>query len=172
MKTSKLKITITIFSMLLCFGMFAQRPQGGQGGKRGGGQQRGGQPDASVIMSMLDTNKDEKIDRDEASKDKRGRIEENFNSIDTNDDQYIDLNELKASLNIKAPKKDSAENVLKEVDDNKDGSLNKLEIAAKEKLDLINNFSTIDVNKDNELDLEELTTFYAKSKKSKRKKRN
>ena len=172
MKSNKLKITVTIFSMLLCFGVFAQRGQGGRGGRQGESQQRGGKPDAAKILGMLDTNNDDRIDKDEASKDKRGKISENFDEIDTNDDELIDLEELEASLNNRKPKRVSAEKILKEVDDNGDGTLNELEVAAKDKQDLSENFKEIDINKDNELDLEELKAFYAKNEKSKRKKRD
>ena len=169
MKNYNLKMTITIFSMLLCASIFAQG-SGGQRGKRGG-QNNGGKPDASQILSKLDTNNDDKIDVDEASKDQRGRISQDFDLIDTNDDKYIDLSELKASLNGKGPKGESAERIMKEVDDNADGKLNALEIAAKEKLLLTNNFEEIDTNDDNEIDLEELKYFLSKSDKKKSKKR-
>ena len=173
MKTNKLKITISLFSMLLCIGVFAQRQggQGGPGGRGGGqGQQRGGKPDAAKILSMLDTNGDNKIDKTEAAKDQRGKISQNFDQIDTNDDSLIDEDELSASLNGRGDKRVSAIKIMKEVDDNRDGKLNQLEIAAKEKLELTNNFEEIDTNQDNELDLEELKVFYSKGDKKKRKK--
>jgi len=175
MKGKKLKIVIIIFSMLLSSSTFAQKPQGGQGGRNGGeqgkGQQRDGKSDASEILSKLDTNNDNKIDKDEASNDRKGKISEDFDEIDTTDDGFIDLEELKASLNDRKPKKISAKKVLKEVDDNGDGTLNELEVAAKEKLELSKNFIKIDTNHDDELDLEELKTFYDKIDKPKRKKR-
>ncbi|WP_452229884.1 EF-hand domain-containing protein [Lacinutrix sp. MEBiC02404] len=179
MKMNNLKTTITIFSMLLCFSVFAQGPPGGGGGRSGGkgqGQQRE-KPDASEILSKLDTNNDGLIDKDEASSDKRGKIAEDFEVIDTNDDGFIDLEELKDSLNGKSkPKKVSAKKIIKEIDDNGDGTLNELEVAAKGKRDLSEKFSEIDTNGDAELDLEELKFFYKKDedddKKSKRKKRD
>ncbi|MBJ2173390.1 EF-hand domain-containing protein [Aureibaculum sp. A20] len=119
----------------------------------------------------MDTNNDDKIDVDEASKDQRGEISQDFDLIDTNDDKYIDLSELEASLNGKGPKGESAEKIMKEVDDNADGKLNAIEIAAKEKLLLTNNFEEIDTNDDNEIDLEELKYFLSKSDKKKSKKR-
>ncbi len=145
---NNLKTTLTIFSMLLCFGLFAQGPPGGQGGRNGGqgrGQQGSGKPDASEILSKLDTNNDDVIDKDEASKDSRGKISEDFDEIDTNDDELIDLEELKDSLNnIKSdrkPKRISAEKLLKDVDDNGDGTLNELEVAAKDNRQLSNDFN-------------------------------
>ncbi len=172
MKKSKLNVAITIVTMLFCLAAVAQRPQGRQGGKNGRGQQSAGKPDASRIFSMLDTNNDKKIDIDEASKDRRGKISEDFDEIDTNEDGFIDLEELKDSLNNKktATKRITPEKLLKQVDDNGDGTLNELEIAAKDKRQLSENFSEIDTNQDNEIDLEELKVFYAKKEKSKRKK--
>ena len=108
MKKNNLKIAFTIFTLLLTIGIYAQGPPGGgQGGGRGQGQgqQRGGKPDASEILSMLDTNNDNLIDKDEASKDRRGKISEDFDEIDTNEDGFIDLEELKASLNDRKAKK-------------------------------------------------------------------
>ena len=179
MNNNKLKLIATIFSILLCVTVFAQPPggHGGRGGRGGGqGQQRGGKPDASKILSMLDSNNDSKISKSEAAKDRRGKISEDFDIIDANKDEFIDLEELTASLNnIKSdrkPKKISAEKVLKEVDDNGDGKLNELEVAAKDNRQLLQNFSEIDTNKDSEIDLEELNAFYSKKDKKQRRKRN
>ncbi|MGB5419018.1 EF-hand domain-containing protein [Algibacter sp.] len=180
MKNYKLNLSITIFAYLLSFGVFAQGPGGGQGGRGGGngqGQQRGGKPDASEILSMLDTNNDDKIDKEEASNDKRGKIAEDFDEIDTNDDDLIDLEELKASLSgRKEPKKVSPEKLIKEIDDDGNGKLNALEVAAKGNQVLTDKFSDIDTNEDSELDEEELKAFFEKednsTKKSKRKKRD
>ena len=172
MKKSKLNIAITMVIMLFCLAAVAQRPQGRQGGRNGRGQQGAAQPNVSKIFSTLDTNNDKKIDVDEASKDKRGKIAQDFDIIDTNNDKFIDFDELTEALNNDNSKRINAERVLKEVDDNKDGTLNRLEIAAKEKLDLTNNFSEIDLNQDNELDLQELKAYYAKKAKPKRKKGN
>ena len=160
------KIVTTLFSILFCFSLFAQGPPGGgQGGGRGQGQgqQKGGKPDASEILSMLDTNDDNLIDKDEASKDKKGKISEDFDEIDSNEDGFIDLKELKDSLNNRKPtrRRVSPEKLLKEVDDNEDGTLNELEVAAKEKRELSDNFSEIDANQDGELDIDELKAFYA-----------
>lgn len=178
MNNNNLKTTITIFSMLLCFSLFAQGPPGGgQGGRGGGKGQQREKPDASEILDKLDTNKDNLIDKDEAAADKRGKIAEDFYEIDTNDDGVIDLEELKDSLNDrKKPKKISAKKIIEEVDDNGDETLNELEVAAKGKKALSENFREIDTNEDGELDLEELKVFFKKDadddKKSKRKKRD
>lgn len=159
------KIIINIFSMLFCLTLFAQGPPGGvqgRGGMQGGNQQRGGKPDASEILSMLDTNDDDLIDKEEASKDRRGKISEDFDEIDINEDGFIDLKELKDSLNNRKPKRKriSPEKLIKQVDDNGDGTLNELEIAAKEKRELSENFSKIDTNHDGELDIEEIKAYF------------
>jgi len=175
MKILNLKTTLTIFSMLLCMSAFAQGHSGGQGGRGGGekGEKRGDKkPDAIEILAMLDTNNDNKIAIDEASKDKRGKISKDFSLIDTNEDGFIDLEELEASLNGDEPKKVSPEKMIKKIDDNGDGTLNELEVAAKEAFHLSQNFKAIDTNNDGELDLTELKAFNTNSDKPKRKKRN
>ncbi|WP_179339616.1 EF-hand domain-containing protein [Winogradskyella ludwigii] len=170
MNYRKLKIAITVFSMLLCIPMFAQGPPGGGGGRQGGGRPaKGEKPDASAILKLLDANNDDLIDKDEASKDERGKISQDFDTIDSNEDGFIDLEELEASLDSRKPKKVSAEKLLKEVDQDEDGLLNELEVAAKDKRDLMEHFSDIDLNGDSQLDLEELKVFYSKNEDNKKK---
>ena len=172
---NNIKITTTFLSMLFCFTLFAQGPPGGgqgRGGMQSGNQQRGGKPDASEILSILDTNDDDLIDKEEASKDRRGKISEDFDEIDANEDGFIDLDELKDSLNDrKPPKRISPEKTIKEVDDNGDGTLNELEVAAKEKRELSDSFSEIDTNDDGELDIDELSAFFDSKKDEKLQKR-
>jgi len=129
-----IKLTTMICSLFLTFNPFAQGPPGGQGG-RGGGQDRyqKEKPNASKIMELLDSNGDSKIDKDEVSQDRRGKNSEDFYEIDANSDGFIDLEDLEASLNNRKPKEISVEKILKELDDNEDGTLNQLEIAAKKK---------------------------------------
>lgn len=173
MKKRNIKLTITIFSLTLGLATFAQGPpgggQGGRGGRQGGGQQRSEKPEASDILKLLDANNDDLIDKDEASKDERGKISQDFDIIDSNEDGFIDLEELEASLDSSKPRKVSPEKLLKEVDQDGDGLLNELEVAAKDKRDLMNNFSEIDINGDSQLDAEELKVFYSKTEKKKRK---
>ena len=174
MKKNKTHLAFIICTILLNIGVFAQGPPGGGHGR--GEMQRGGKPDASKILSILDTNDDDLINKEEASKDRRGKISEDFDEIDINEDGFIDLEELKDSLNNrKRPKRISPEKLIKQVDDNGDGTLNELEVAAKEKRELFDNFSEIDTNKDGELDIEELKAFFASKEiekpKKKRKKR-
>jgi Ca2+-binding EF-hand superfamily protein len=166
MKTNIIKTTITFLALFMSFTFFAQGRGGGQGrggDRQGGGQQRGGRPDAAEILKMLDTDDDDKISKEEASKDRRGKISEDFDEIDANEDGFIDLDELKASLENRRPKKISAKKVLKEADQNEDGKLSELEVAAKDRKELVNNFSKIDTNEDGELDIDELKAFYSKN---------
>ena len=175
MKNNQFKIAITIFTLLLAIGVYAQGPPGGgQGGGRdqGRGEQKG-RPDASEILSKLDTNKDNFIDKEEASNDERGKIAEKFDEIDTNEDELIDLEELENSLNnIKKPRKINPEKLIKQIDDDGNGKLNELEIAAKGKKHLSEKFNEIDANADSELDVEELKFFFEKNDNQKRKRKN
>lgn len=177
MKTNKAKVTFIILVLLISITAFAQGPpggQGGRGGRQGGGDQQRQKPDASEILKLLDTNNDDKIDKDEAEKDKRGKISKDFDIIDSDEDGFIDLEELEASLDSSKPRKVSAEKLLKEVDQDENGLLNELEVAAKDKRDLMEHFSEIDENNDGQLDLEELKSFYSAKddKKKKRKEKN
>ena len=172
MKSTQLKLALSIFSMLLCMNVYSQRQGGRQGGgDRQGGQQRGQKPDATMILKKLDTNNDGVIDKEEAANDERRVIFDNFAEIDTNEDGGIDLDELRASLNNAKRKKPSAKKTIKRIDDNGDGTLNKLEIAAKDDRRLLKNFDDIDTNNDKELDVKELKAFYAKNAKKARKRR-
>lgn len=158
-----LKITFAIIAILITSVTFSQGPPGGgQGGRGGrqGGPPNGDKPDASEILKLLDSNNDDLIDKEEASNDKRGKIAEDFDMIDANEDGFIDLEELEASLDKSKPRKVSAKKLLKEVDQNEDGLLNELEVAAKDKRDLMEHFSEIDENKNGQLDLDELKAFY------------
>ncbi|WP_375239842.1 EF-hand domain-containing protein [Aurantibacter sp.] len=169
MTIAKIKTGLTFFSLFTSVALFAQGP-GGRGGMQGQGnrQPRTEKPDAFKIMSKLDTNNDNTIDRDEASNDKRGKISEMFDKIDTDSNNSISLEELEASLENRGPKRKSAKELIKELDDNKDGTLNELEIAAKKNIRLMNYFKKIDINNDNELDKKELKLFLLKDRKEKR----
>ena len=166
------KLTI-VFSMLFCITLFSQGPGGGER-RQGSGrdQQRGGRPDASEILSMLDTNNDSVIDKEEAAKDKRGKISEDFDEIDTNDDELIDLDELEASLsNRKKPIQVSPEKLIEQIDDDSNGKLNKLEVAAAGNKELSEKFSEIDTNEDTELDIDELSVYYENREKPKKRRK-
>ena len=122
-------------------------------------------------MEKLDLNDDGVIDLDEAAKDDRGIILENFEEIDTNEDRVIDLNELKESLSNKRRRRPSAKKLMKELDDNEDGKLNKLEVAAKDNRMIKNNFDDIDTNDDDEISLKELRAFFKNKAPKKRDRR-
>ncbi|WP_178984001.1 CREC-EF hand family protein [Winogradskyella helgolandensis] len=168
-----IKVTLTIFAVFINVIAFAQGPPGGQGGRGGGqgGPPKGEKPEASDILKLLDTNNDDKIDKVEAVNDERGKIAKDFDEIDTNEDGFIDLEELETELNREGPRKVLAAKLLKEVDQNEDGLLNELEVAAKDKRDLMDNFNAIDTNDDAQLDLEELKAFYSKDEEIENKKR-
>ncbi len=170
MKRTQLKITLSIFSMLLCMNVYSQR-QGRQGGGDRHAGQRGQKPTAAMILEKLDTNNDDVIDKEEAANDERRVIFENFAEIDTNEDGVIDLEELKASLKNKRRRRPNAKKLIKQIDDNGDGTLNKLEVAAKENHLLTKNFDAIDTNEDGELDRDELKAFFAKNEKKRKKRR-
>ena len=53
-----------------------------------------GKPNADKIIKYLDSNKDGKISKTEASKAKRGRLADNFEKIDANKDGYLSKEEL------------------------------------------------------------------------------
>lgn len=174
MKKKDLKVIVTLFTMLFCVTVFSQRPSRGQGqgrdrGNRGG--ERGGKPSALQIINQLDLDKDKMIDRAETSKDEKGKIAKDFDIIDANGDEYISLEELEAALSKDGPMQMSPEKLIKVIDENGDGTLNELEVAAKDNRELSLNFSAIDTNENYELDIDELKAFFAKTDDKKRKKR-
>lgn len=172
MNKKGLKLIITAFTMLLCVSVFAQGPPRGQGGERGNrGEERGGKPNASQIISQLDLDKDNMIDRAEAAKDERGKIAKDFDVIDANGDEYISLEELEAALSEDGPMQMSPEKLIETIDENGDGTLNELEVAAKKNRELSLNFNVIDINKDYELDIDELKAFFAKNDGGKKRKK-
>ena len=128
-------------------------------------RESGGVPNVTELIKEMDANGDGKLSKEEV----KGPLAEDFSKIDTNEDGVIDLDELEASLDsMDKPREISAEKVLKEIDDNEDGLLNELEVAAKDRRELVNNFKIIDTDEDGQLNLEELKTFYSSMKKEKR----
>ncbi|MBU2929687.1 EF-hand domain-containing protein [Winogradskyella psychrotolerans] len=167
---NSIKVTLTILAVFINVIAFAQGPPGGGRGGGQGGPPEGEKPDATEILKLLDTNNDDKIDKVEAVEDERGKIAKDFDEIDTNEDGFIDLEELEIELNREGPRKVTAKKLLKEVDQNEDGLLNELEVAAKDKRDLMDNFNEIDTNDDSQLDLDELEAFYSKDEDDNKKK--
>ncbi len=55
-------------------------------------------PSPEKILKKLDTNKDGKIDKEEASKSRGGKLVKRFGKIDTNKDGLINLKELKKAM--------------------------------------------------------------------------
>ncbi|MGR7814127.1 EF-hand domain-containing protein [Lacinutrix undariae] len=172
MKKKDLKVIVTLFTVLFSVTVFSQRPSRGQGRDRGNrGEERGGKPNALQIINQLDLDKDNMIDRAEASKDEKGKIAKDFDIIDANSDEYISLEELEAALSEDGPMQMSPEKLIETIDENGDGTLNELEVAAKDNRELSLNFSAIDTNADYELDIDELKAFFVKNDDKKRKKR-
>lgn len=179
MINKKIKIVISVFTMFLCLSAFAQRQggpprdgQGSRGGAQRGGQQQRERPDASKILAMLDTNNDNKISKEEASKAKRGKLSEDFDIIDLNEDGFLVLEELQSFFENRKPKSVSPEKIIKKADENEDGLLSEEELSSKRNRHILKNFKAIDTNKDNQISLEELKAFLSKNKGRKPQDRN
>lgn len=56
-------------------------------------------PSAEKIIERLDTDKDGKISNSEVKNDEKGHLKENFDNIDTNNDAYINKEELQVFIN-------------------------------------------------------------------------
>lgn len=57
------------------------------------------------IMERLDIDQDKKLVREEASKAPRGKLAGDFDAIDTNSDEFIDIEELKRYLSATGKKR-------------------------------------------------------------------
>ncbi|MES2487885.1 MAG: EF-hand domain-containing protein [Bacteroidota bacterium] len=53
-------------------------------------------PAGEKMIAKVDTDSDGKISKDEADKAPKGKLKENFAAIDTNKDNYLDKEEIKA----------------------------------------------------------------------------
>ena len=168
---------LILISACLC--MFTLTMSAQRSGKRGGNR---GQQMQSVnpvkIIEALDTNDDKKIDREEAAKAQRGNLAQNFDKIDTNEDGFIDLEELQnggRGRKREQPKLPTVDEIFKEADNNQDGKLDRLEIAAKSIRFLEDHFEEIDTNNDDTIDRGELEAHYEvindKGRSNKRKKK-
>jgi len=63
-----------------------------------------GKPSPEKVFEMVDNNNDGQLDKLEVASKDRGRLEENFASIDTNSDDVISMEELKAFHESKGSK--------------------------------------------------------------------
>ena len=172
MKNNILKVAVLAVALVLSVPVSAQ--QQGKGKQNKNAQYN--KPDPDQVIARLDTNSDGKIDKEEALKAQRGNLAENFDNLDSNKDGYVVLEELEArgaSGNKNKQKgKPSPEKVFEMVDNNKDGQLDKLEVAAKDRGRLEENFASIDTNSDDAISMEELKYFHATEKSKGKKKRN
>ncbi|WP_136481893.1 EF-hand domain-containing protein [Cognatitamlana onchidii] len=176
MKSDILKTALAAFVFIITIDIYAQGPPGGgQMGTRGPGSGQGQQPrprpNASQILTMLDTNDDGKISKEEASKAKKGKLLEDFDKIDTNEDGFLGLEELEAFFNHKKVKKVSPEKLIKKADKNDDGELSREELDTKRNAHLLKHFKAIDTDKNDMLSLEELEAFFLKEQSKRPKKR-
>jgi len=176
MRNNILKVAVLAVALVLSVPVNAQ--QEGRGKQNKNAQHN--KPDSDQVIARLDTNNDGKIDKEEASQAPRGKLVENFDNLDSNNDGYVVLEELEArgaSGNKNKQKgKPSPEKVFEMVDNNNDGQLDKLEVAAKDRGRLEENFATIDTNSDDAISMEELKVFHesnrSKGKSNGKKKRN
>ncbi|GEM_PF-3161434 len=174
MRHKNLKVSISIFSLLLCLGTFAQGmggPPGGQGGRNGqgrpGGQNGNAQrerPSAEQIIERLDTDDDGKISKKEAEQAERGRLAEDFDLVDLNEDGFIDLEELELFFENRRSQNIDPEKLIKKADKDKDGLLTEEELSPKKYNRLLKQFKVIDKNEDEKLSLDELKAFFERNK--------
>lgn len=64
--------------------------------QRDGGDKK--PPSPEKIIEKFDTDKDGKISKTEVEKDKKGHLKENFDKIDSNNDEYLNKEELQAFI--------------------------------------------------------------------------
>ena len=84
MKSNMLKVGVFGLGLLMIGQLSAQ-------GKK---DKRHGAPNPERVMAHLDTSKDGLISQEEAKKAKRGRLSENFETVDGNSDGFLDIQEL------------------------------------------------------------------------------
>ncbi len=158
MKNNILKVVVLAVALVLSVPAIAQQ--------QGRGKQQN-KPSPDQVITRLDTNNDGKIDKEEASKAPKGNLAENFDNLDSNNDGFIVLEEFKVRTSgnkNKQKRKPSPEKVFEMVDNNKDGQLDKLEVAAKDRGNLEDNFARIDTNSDDAISMDELKDFQASNK--------
>lgn len=163
MKNNILKVAVLAVALVLSVPAIAQ--QQGRGKQHKNAQYN--KPNPDQVIARLDTNNDGKIDKEEALQAQRGNLTENFDNLDSNNDGYIVLEEFNARASgnkNKQMRKPSPEIVFEMVDNNKDGQLDKFEVAAKGRGNLEENFASIDTNSDDVISIEELKTFHSSKK--------
>lgn len=126
------------------------------------------------LMKLADTNKDGRVSIEEALTliEKRGkgnikRKKKHLKSIDTNNNGFLEPNELQK---IKAPKNKNreklpVESIFKVLDRNNDGKISKEEASKAPNKRLSKNFDRLDQNQDGYIDLKELKSVFNKRNK-------
>ncbi len=92
LKSPRHSVLVAIAVSTLLVTAQAQPPSsGGQGGPTQGGQgQQGAPPSVDELFKMMDTNKDQKLEKSEI----RGPLLDDFAKIDTNKDGYLTKQEI------------------------------------------------------------------------------
>lgn len=117
-------------------------------------------------LKEMDLNEDGMLDEIELTSAENTHLLNHFSEIDTNSDQLLSKEELKASRKLlKEKKKEKRKGALKFLDTNADGLISRSEAEARKKLN--KHFTKIDTNEDGQLSREELKV-YRKQKKSQR----
>ncbi len=141
-----------------------------QAQEMGNSQNKKEKPTPEIILSKLDVNKDQRIDKNEAKETPRGklyeRFNERFNEIDTNADGFITLEELKAIKSLKSKREKNGKQAVhfQSIDKNEDGFLNFAEVKGSQFEILKSEFTKIDTNSDGRLHSSELRAFADKRK--------
>ena len=99
MKSSIFKIGVFGFGLLMIGQLRAQERDG----------KRHGAPNPERVMAHLDTSKDGLISLEEAKEAKRGRLSENFETVDGNSDGFLDIQELTAMQEKRRAKRSKRE---------------------------------------------------------------
>lgn len=95
----KIILKTGIFAAALLFGMNAQAQD-----KKGGKGRKGGRSPEKLI-ERLDVDKDGKLNLEEVSQAKRGKLAENFEAIDADANGLLDITELETHMENRKKKK-------------------------------------------------------------------
>lgn len=116
------KVNVILAMLMIAFGATQASAQH---------KKREHRPHPKEMFKKLDTNKDEKISKEEAKQTPHKHLFENFDKIDLNKDGYIEKSELEEGRKLRRAEK------MKAVDTNKDGKISIDEMLAFKKQHLI-----------------------------------